>query len=433
MPKIKEIHAREILDSRGDPTVEVDVTLEDGSFGRASVPSGASTGTHEALELRDADKARYLGKGVLHAVRNINTEIRDALVGQEGDQQRRLDELMIRLDGTENKARLGANAILGVSLALAKAAAVSMQMSLYRYLRRTYNPSLPDQFVMPVPMMNIINGGKHADGTLDFQEFIIFPIAATNINEVIRMGSEIFHALAPILKSNHISTNVGNEGGYAGDFAGHSHATKLILQAIENAGYKPGIDAYVGMDVAAGSFYEAGKYAVKSEGALMSREGLVDYLASLVDRYPIISIEDPLFEDDWEGWHAFTARFGKKMQVVGDDLFVTNVKRIQKGIEEGAANAVLIKPNQIGSLSETVDAILLAQKAGYRTVVSHRSGETEDSFIADLVVALNCGQIKTGSMSRSERLTKYNRLMQIAEELGDKATYLGKATFDFLK
>jgi len=432
MSKIKNIKAREILDSRGNPTIEVEVFLEDGSWGKASVPSGASTGVHEALELRDNDPKRYNGKGVLKAVSNVEREIKGALLGMQADQQRSIDQKMIDLDGTNNKSKLGANAILGVSLAVARAAASSKKLSLYEYLRKTFNPQLGEEYIMPVPMMNILNGGKHADSNLDIQEFEFFPIGAVNFSEAIRMGSEVFHKLGEVLTRNHLSTNVGNEGGYAADFASHKHALKLIFQSIEEAGYQPGLNAFLGLDVAASSFYSEGKYNLLLENAKWSTGEMIDFLSNLIKDYPLVSIEDPLQEDDWTNWKVFTERFNKVIQIIGDDLFVTNTRRIKKGIDMGVANAVLIKPNQIGSLSETVDAILMGQKAHYNIIVSHRSGETEDTFIADLVVALNCGQIKTGSMSRSERIAKYNRLLEINEELGDKAKYLGKAVFRFL-
>ena len=433
MAKIKSIHAREILDSRGDPTIEVEVLLENNFLGRASVPSGASTGIHEAAELRDNDKARYGGKGVLRAVNNVNNEIARILVGAEVTSQREIDVKMIALDGAENKGRLGANAILGVSLACVKAGAIAQGLPLYAYLRQTFAPELGEDFVMPVPMINILNGGKHADSNLDFQECIILPVGASSFPEAVRMGSEIFHALGNLLREQKMSTNVGNEGGYAGDFPSHAGALTMFVQAIEKAGYKAGNDAYLGFDVAASSFFQNGKYNVTSEKQIFDEAGFVSYLEGLISRFPLISIEDPLAEDEWAGWRAFTAKFGQKLQIVGDDLFVTNVKRIQQGIAEKVANAVLVKVNQIGSLSETVDAILLSHKNNYKTIVSHRYGDTEDSFIADLVVALDCGQIKTGSMSRSERVVKYNRLLQINEELGSKARFSGKKTFGFLQ
>ncbi|MDD5731661.1 MAG: phosphopyruvate hydratase [Patescibacteria group bacterium] len=433
MSKIVDIHAREILDSRGNPTVEVKVFLEDGSKGIASVPSGASTGVHEALELRDNDPKRYNGLGVIKAVNNVNTEIKKLLVGLEADDQGEIDKKMIELDGTANKSRLGANAILGTSMALAKAAAESHKLPLYQYLRNVFHPGLGEKYLMPVPMMNIINGGQHADGNLDFQEFMFFPAGAPNFPEAIRMGSEVFHKLGKILKQIGISTNVGNEGGYAGNFKSHDHVLQLISQAIKDAGYIPGVDGFMGMDVAASSFFEDGVYNLTLEGKKLSSKELTDLYSEMIKNYPIISIEDGLAEDDWISWQEFTNEFKDKIQIVGDDLFVTNVNRIKEGIEKGVANSVLIKLNQIGSLSETVEAILMAQRAGYTTVVSHRSGETEDTFIADLVVALNCGQIKTGSMSRSERIAKYNRLLEINEELGEKARYLGRQTFKFLK
>jgi len=433
MSKIKDIKAREILDSRGNPTIEVEVFLDDSSVGVASVPSGASTGSHEALELRDNDQGRYGGQGVLKAVGNVEVEIRGALVGLEADQQRLIDQKMIELDGTPNKSKLGANAILGTSLAVSKAAAASKKIPLYQYLRQAFNPSLGDKYVMPLPMMNILNGGKHADSNLDFQEFEFFPIGSINFPEAVRMASEVFHKLGEIMKVNHLSTNVGNEGGYAADFANHDHALKLVFQSIQEAGYTPGKDAFLGLDIAASSFWKDGVYDLSLEGTKLSTVQLMSYLEGLLKTYPLISLEDPLQEDDWMNWQIFTEKFGKKIQIVGDDLFVTNVERIKKGVSMKCANSILIKLNQIGSLSETVDAVLMGQKAGYGTIVSHRSGETEDTFIADLVVGLNCGQIKTGSMSRSERIAKYNRLLAINEELGEKALYLGKATFGFVK
>lgn len=433
MAKIKDIRAREILDSRGNPTIEVDVILEDGSKGTASVPSGASTGVHEALELRDNDPKRFGGLGVMHAVHNVENEIKNALVGMEADDQGEIDKKMIELDGTANKSQLGANAILGVSLANARASAVSHKLPLYQYLRNVFNPNLGDNYVMPVPMMNILNGGKHADSNLDFQEFVFLPVGAPSMAEAIRMGSEIFHKLGEILKKNGISTNVGNEGGYAASFTDHEHAVQMIFQAIGEAGYAAGKDAFLGLDLAASSFYKDGKYNLGAEKLSFDSEQFISFLGGLLKKYPLISLEDPLAEDDWAGWQKISDELKNKIQIVGDDLFVTNVARIKEGIEKGVANAVLIKPNQIGTLSETVSAILLAQKAGYATIISHRSGETEDTFIADLVVALNCGQIKTGSLSRSERTAKYNRLLEINEELGEKAVYAGKSVFSFLK
>jgi len=433
MSKIKDIHAREILDSRGNPTVEVEVYLEDGTKSTASVPSGASTGVHEALELRDNDPKRFGGLGVMHAVHNIESEIKNALIGIEADGQGEIDKKMIELDGTPNKSRLGANAILGTSLAVARASATSHKLPLYQYLRNVFNPELGDSYVLPVPMMNILNGGKHADSNLDFQEFELLPVGAGNFAEAIRMGSEVFHKLGEIFKKNGISTNVGNEGGYAANFTDHEHAINMIFQAIEEAGYKAGKDAFLGLDLAASSFYEDGKYVLRTEKLSLDSQRFISYIDGLLKKYPLISLEDPFAEDDWDAWKKFTDDHKDKIQVVGDDLFVTNVKRIAEGVNRGVANAVLIKLNQIGTLSETVEAILFSQKAGYNTIVSHRSGETEDTFIADLVVALNCGQIKTGSLSRSERTAKYNRLLEINEELGEKAKYLGKDTFPFLK
>jgi enolase len=433
MSKIIDINAREILDSRGNPTIEVDVILEDGSKGTASVPSGASTGSHEALELRDNDPKRFGGLGVMHAVHNVENEIKAALIDMDADNQGDIDRKMIELDNTPNKSNLGANAILGVSMAVAKAAAISHDLPLYQYLRNVFHPELGEEYIMPVPMMNILNGGKHADSNLDFQEFVFLPVGAPTMAEAIRMGSEIFHKLGEIFKKNGISTNVGNEGGYAANFTSHEHAINMIFQAIEEAGYKAGSDAFLGLDLAASSFYKDGKYNLRAENLSLDSQQFISYIDGLLKKYPLISLEDPLEEDDWENWKVFTDTYKDKIQIVGDDLFVTNVIRIQEGIDKGVANAVLIKLNQIGSLSETVSAILMSQNTGYATIVSHRSGETEDTFIADLVVALNCGQIKTGSLSRSERTAKYNRLLEISEELGEKAKYLGKTTFKFLQ
>lgn len=433
MSKITDIHAREILDSRGNPTIEVDVVLEDGSKGTASVPSGASTGVHEALELRDNDPKRFGGLGVMHAVHNVENEIKNILIGMEADDQGNIDKKMIDLDGTPNKSHLGANAILGVSIAVSKASANSHKLPIYQYLRNVFQPSLGEEYLMPVPMMNILNGGKHADSNLDFQEFVFLPVGAPNMAEAIRMGSEIFHKLGEILKKNSISTNVGNEGGYAANFTDHEHAINIIFQAIQESGYKAGADAFLGLDLAASSFYKEGKYVLSAEKLSLDSQQFITYLDGLLKKYPLISLEDPLAEDDWDAWKSFTDSHKDKIQIVGDDLFVTNVVRITEGINKGVANAVLIKLNQIGTLSETVEAILMAQRAGYATIVSHRSGETEDTFISDLVVALNCGQIKTGSLSRSERTAKYNRLIEISEELGEKAKYLGKETFKFLQ
>ena len=407
MVEIEDIFAREILDSRGNPTLEVDVSLSDGGFGRAAVPSGASTGAHEAIELRDGDKARYLGKGVRQAVVNVNTEIADALYGLEAENQRGIDQLLIDLDGTENKGRLGANAMLGVSLALAKAVADSMQTPLYRYVGGA------NARVLPVPMMNIINGGEHADNPIDVQEFMVMPVGAETFSEGLRCGAEIFHALKAKLKADGHNTNVGDEGGFAPNLDGSKHALDYIMSAIKAAGYKPGVDVFLAMDVAATEFYDGKKYNLKGEGKSLSSNQMVDYLADLAANYPIISIEDGMSEDDWDGWVALQAKIGGTCQLVGDDLFVTNPKRLKTGIEKQAANSILVKVNQIGTLSETLDAVDMAHRAGFTAVMSHRSGETADTTIADLAVATNCGQIKTGSLARSDRLAKYNQLLRI--------------------
>ena len=422
MVEIEEIFAREILDSRGNPTLEVDVSLSDGGFGRAAVPSGASTGAHEAVELRDGDKARYLGKGVRQAVLNVNTEIADALYGLEAENQRGIDQLLIELDGTENKARLGANATLGVSLALAKAVADSMQTPLYRYVGGA------NARVLPVPMMNIINGGEHADNPIDVQEFMVMPVGAESFSEALRCGAEIFHALKAKLKADGHNTNVGDEGGFAPNLDGSKHALDYIMSAVEAAGYKPGKDVFLAMDVAATEFYnrKTKTYELKGEGKSLTSEQMVDYLADLAANYPIISIEDGMDEDDWAGWVALNAKIGDTCQLVGDDLFVTNPKRLKTGIEKKAANSILVKVNQIGTLSETLDAVDMAHRAGFTAVMSHRSGETADTTIADLAVATNCGQIKTGSLARSDRLAKYNQLLRIEEQLGSMAHYAGR-------
>ena len=420
MVEIEEIFAREILDSRGNPTLEVDVSLSDGGFGRAAVPSGASTGAHEAVELRDGDKARYLGKGVRQAIVNVNTEIADALYGLEAENQRGIDQLLIDLDGTENKGRLGANAMLGVSLALAKAVADSMQTPLYRYVGGA------NARVLPVPMMNIINGGEHADNPIDVQEFMVMPVGAETFSEGLRCGAEIFHALKAKLKADGHNTNVGDEGGFAPNLDGSKHALDYIMSAIEAAGYKPGVDVFLAMDVAATEFYDGKKYNLKGEGKSLSSNQMVDYLADLAANYPIISIEDGMSEDDWDGWVALQAKIGGTCQLVGDDLFVTNPKRLKTGIEKQAANSILVKVNQIGTLSETLDAVDMAHRAGFTAVMSHRSGETADTTIADLAVATNCGQIKTGSLARSDRLAKYNQLLRIEEQLGSMAHYAGR-------
>lgn len=419
--KIKDVRAREILDSRGNPTVEVDVTLADGSFGRASVPSGASTGEHEAVELRDGDKARYAGKGVLKAVSYVNGEIKKCVKGKDALKQGELDQLMIDLDGTPNKRRLGANAILGVSLAAAKAAAVSKKMPLYRYIGGDKAKTLP------IPMMNILNGGSHADNNVDLQEFMIMPIGADSFREALRWGAEVFHNLKKILHDKKLSTAVGDEGGFAPDLKSNEEAVEAILAAIDRAGYRAGKDVSIALDPAASSFYENGKYILEAEPKKENSSlDMIEFYSRWVVKYPIVSIEDGLAEDDWEGWKALTNRLGKSIQLVGDDLFVTNVKRLRMGIEKGVANSILIKLNQIGTLTETLDAIELARKHGYTVVVSHRSGETEDTTISHLVVGMNTGQIKTGSICRSERICKYNELLRIEESLGKKAVY-GKA------
>ena len=420
MSKIKSVKAREILDSRGTPTVEVDVTLEDGSFGRAAVPSGASTGVHEALELRDGDPARFNGKGVLKAVNAANTELAQAVVGMEATDQTAIDEKMIAIDGTPNKSRCGANAILGISLAVAKAAAISAKLPLYRYLGGE------EAHILPVPMMNILNGGKHADNPIDIQEFMIMPVGAKTCRDAIRMGAEVFQALKKNLKAAGMNTNVGDEGGFAPNIASAKEALAFIVKSIESAGYKPGEDVCIALDAASSEFYEDGKYNMKGEGKVFTNAELVGYYEELANEFPIVSLEDGMAEDDWEGWKMLTDRLGGKIQLVGDDLFVTNTERLKMGIEKKIANSILIKVNQIGSLTETLNAIDMAHKAGYTAVVSHRSGETEDATIADIVVATGAGQIKTGSLSRSDRLAKYNQLIRIEEELGDRAVYPGK-------
>ena len=419
MSLILDIFAREILDSRGNPTVEVDVLLEDGSSGSAAVPSGASTGAHEAVEKRDGDTARYMGKGVLQAVDAVNGEIADMLIGFDALDQQAIDTAMIELDGTANKSRLGANAILGVSLAVAKAAADFSNLPLYRYVGGTAAR------ILPVPMMNIINGGEHADNPIDIQEFMIMPVAATSIREAVRMGSEIFHTLKKELTKAGLSTGIGDEGGFAPNLSSTRDALDFILQAIEKAGYKAGGDVYLALDCAATEYFQDGKYHMKGEGVSLSSEENVAYLTALVNDYPIISIEDGMSEDDWAGWNALTAALGARIQLVGDDLFVTNPNRLADGIRQKSANSMLVKVNQIGSLSETLKAVDMAHRAGFTNVMSHRSGETEDTTIADLAVATNCGQIKTGSLARSDRLAKYNQLIRIEEELGDVAEYAG--------
>ena len=421
MSAIIDIHAREILDSRGNPTVEVDVTLESGSIGRAAVPSGASTGAHEAVELRDGDDARYGGKGVQNAIDAVNGEIFDALGGIDADDQIGIDQLLIDLDGTANKSRLGANAILGVSLACAKASADEVSMPLFRYVGGVYARTLP------VPQMNVINGGAHADNPIDIQEFMIMPVGAETLSDAIRVGAEIFHALKKQLKSAGHNTNVGDEGGFAPNLASADAALGFLMKAIESAGYTPGDDVVLALDVASTEFYKDGIYHLEGEGKKLDSAGMVKYLEDLAARYPIVSIEDGMAEDDWDGWAALTSAVGKKLQLVGDDLFVTNPKRLADGIGRGTANSILVKVNQIGTLSETLEAVQMAQRAGYTAVMSHRSGETEDSTIADLAVATNCGQIKTGSLSRSDRLAKYNQLIRIEELLGDSARYAGRS------
>ncbi len=420
MTAILDITAREILDSRGNPTVEVDVTLEDGSFGRAAVPSGASTGAHEAVELRDGDKSRYLGKGVSKAVAAVNGEIYEALADLDAENQIEIDRAMIALDGTPNKARLGANAILGVSLAVAKAAADACALPLYRYVGGA------SARVLPVPMMNIINGGVHADNPIDFQEFMVMPVGAPTFKEALRMGAEVFHTLKSALKKAGHNTNVGDEGGFAPNLPSAEAALDFVMKSIEQAGFKAGKDIYLALDCAATEFFKDGSYTYEGEGVTRSISEQAAYLATLANDYPIISIEDGLSEDDWDGWKQVTDLIGSTVQLVGDDLFVTNTRRLKKGITEGIANSILVKVNQIGSLTETLEAVEMAHKAGYSAVMSHRSGETEDSTIADLAVATNCGQIKTGSLARSDRLAKYNQLLRIEEELGSAAQYQGR-------
>jgi enolase len=421
MSTIIDIYAREILDSRGNPTVEVDVTLEDGTMGRAAVPSGASTGAHEAVEKRDGDKSRYMGKGVLEAVAAVNGEIAEALVGIDATEQVDIDATMIELDGTPNKARLGANAILGVSLAVAKAAAEFTQQPLYRYVGGT------SARVLPVPMMNIINGGEHADNPIDIQEFMIMPVAADNIREAVRMGSEVFHTLKKELTAAGLSTGIGDEGGFAPNISSTRDALDFILKSIEKAGYTPGEEIYIALDCAATEYFKDGKYVLSGEGKTLTSQENAAYLAALVDDYPIISIEDGMAEDDWDGWKALMDAIGDRVQLVGDDLFVTNPERLAMGIQQGCANSMLVKVNQIGTLTETLKAVDMAHRARFTNVMSHRSGETEDATIADLAVATNCGQIKTGSLARSDRLAKYNQLIRIEEMLGESAEYAGRS------
>ena len=421
MSTIIDIHAREILDSRGNPTVEVDVILEDGSMGRAAVPSGASTGAHEAVEKRDGDKARYMGKGVLEAVAAVNGELAENIVGFDATEQVAIDRTMIEIDGTPNKGRLGANAILGISLAVAKAAADFTTQPLYRYVGGT------SAHVLPVPMMNIINGGEHADNPIDIQEFMIMPVGAENIREAVRMGSEVFHTLKKELSAAGLATGVGDEGGFAPNLSSTRDALDFILKAIGKAGYKPGEDIYLALDCASTEYFKDGQYVLAGEGKTLSPEENVDYLAALVKDYPIISIEDGCAEDDWAGWKLLTDKLGTACQLVGDDLFVTNPARLADGIKQGCANSLLVKVNQIGTLTETLDAVRMADRARYTSVMSHRSGETEDATIADLAVATNCGQIKTGSLARSDRLAKYNQLIRIEEMLGETAAYAGRS------
>jgi enolase len=426
MTKIVEIRAREVLDSRGNPTVEADVILASGIVGSAMVPSGASTGEREAIELRDGDKARYLGKGVLNAVKNVQTEIHDAIVGMDVNEQTAIDEKMIALDGSESKSRLGANSLLAVSMAAARAAANAKQQPLYRSLNTT------GEFILPVPMMNIINGGSHADNSVDLQEFMILPVGAPNFREAIRYGAEVFHNLAKVLKSKGLATTVGDEGGFAPNLSSNEEAIEVILEAIKLAGFEAGKDIYLGLDAAASEYFHDGIYDLSSESKTYSSAQMADFFVDWVNRYPIISIEDGFDENDWDGWELMTEKLGNKIQLVGDDLFVTNPKILAQGIERNIANSILIKVNQIGTLTETFEAITMAHKAGYSAVMSHRSGETEDTTIADLAVAKGTGQIKTGSLSRSDRIAKYNRLMKIEEELGSLAKYAGRSAFRML-
>lgn len=429
MSEIKNIKAREILDSRGYPTVEADVTLKSGVTGRASVPSGASTGEREAVELRDGDKTRYGGKGVSKAVHNVNTEIRDALLGKNSGNQEEIDRIMIELDGTETKQRLGANAILAVSLATAQAAAKDQGLPLYAYLGKESKES---GFLLPVPMMNIINGGVHADNNVDIQEFMILPVGAPSFKEALRWGAEVFHALKTVLKKKGLNTTVGDEGGFAPDLASNEAALEIILEGIHAAGYKPGKDIYLGIDAASSEFMKAGKYVLAAEGVSLDATAMTDLLESWVNKYPIITVEDGLDENDWDGWKILTERLGERIQLVGDDLFVTNTKIFKKGIDQSIANSILIKVNQIGTLTETLEAINMAKQAGYTAVISHRSGETEDTTIADIAVATGAGQIKTGSLSRSDRIAKYNQLLRIEEQLGGQASYAGANAFSRL-
>ena len=427
MAMITEVYAREILDSRGNPTVEVEVILEDGAVGRAAVPSGASTGVHEAVELRDGDKERYLGNGVTKAVDNVNDIIAEALIGLEATRQTEIDELLVRLDGTPNKGRLGANAILGVSMAVARAAASSVGLPLYLYLGGVAAKELP------VPMMNILNGGEHADNNVDIQEFMIMPVGAKSFSEALRMNAEIYHNLKALLKEKGLSTALGDEGGFAPNLSNNAEAIEVILEAVVKAGYKPEEDIVIALDVASSEMYKDGKYHLEGEGLVKTSEEMVDYLAELCEKYPIISIEDGLAEDDWAGWKLLTKKIGKKVQLVGDDLFVTNEERLVQGINKGVANAILIKVNQIGTLTETFNAIETAKRAGYTCIISHRSGETEDTTLADIAVAVNAGQIKTGAPARTDRVAKYNQLLRIEEDLGKAAKYNGKKVFYNIK
>ena len=427
MAMITEVYAREILDSRGNPTVEVEVILEDGAVGRAAVPSGASTGVHEAVELRDGDKSRYLGKGVTKAVDNVNDIIAEALIGLEATRQTEIDEMLVRLDGTPNKGRLGANAILGVSMAVARAAASSVGLPLYLYLGGVAAKELP------VPMMNILNGGEHADNNIDIQEFMIMPVGAKSFSEALRMNAEIYHHLKALLKEKGLSTALGDEGGFAPNLSNNAEAIEVILEAVVKAGYKPKDDIVIALDVASSEMYKDGKYHLEGEGLVKTSEEMVEYLAELCEKYPIISIEDGLAEDDWAGWKLLTKKIGKKVQLVGDDLFVTNEERLVQGINKGVANAILIKVNQIGTLTETFNAIETAKRAGYTCIISHRSGETEDTTLADIAVAVNAGQIKTGAPARTDRVAKYNQLLRIEEDLGKAAKYNGKKVFYNIK
>ncbi len=425
--EITQIFAREILDSRGNPTVEVETMLDCGAVGRAAVPSGASTGAFEAVELRDNDKKRYMGKGVQKAVENVNSFIAPEIEGMDAIYQQEIDRAMIDLDGTKNKSKMGANAILGVSLSVAKAAAAALDLPLYKYLGGV------NAHILPSPMMNILNGGKHADNSVDLQEFMVMPLGASNFSEALRMGVEVFHNLKAVLKKEGLSTTVGDEGGFAPDLKTNEDAIKYIMKAIEKAGFKPGKDIYIAIDPAATEFYKNGKYDLKGEGKVLTSSEMVEYYSKLVEKYPIISIEDGMAEEDWKGWKKLTEKIGSKIQIVGDDLFVTNTERLKKGIKLGVTNSILIKVNQIGTLSETLDAIEMARNAGYTTIISHRSGETEDTTIADIVVGVNAGQIKTGAPSRTDRVCKYNQLLRIEEELGSEAKYLGPDVFYNLK